>query len=236
MDKLLFAARMTSIGDEIKQNDTDLISDIERLINIVNQCVEIMEDFILEFHVSPANILQSKLKDVKQLKFAVIYNGKYTGLELMEKKKECTELLRAAIEDEFEGIEGIRKIEYELLNNWEYPTLTLYSMLPTPILSTFEHIDWTVLKDICNDGFCVSIPNSFQYQKVKTLFVHCYSVKDYSVLVGTMLNSERQYRMRIYESSEFGKHSTGWAYIPIVGLEPIRYDIPYQFISSKDFM
>ena len=236
MDKLLFATRMVSIGDETKQNDAELVSDIERLVNIINQCTEILGDFVLEVHVSPMNILQAKLKDVKKLKLSIVYNGQYKALEFMEKKNECTELLSTAIEDEFEGIKSIGKVDYSLFNDWDYPTLLLYTIFPRPTVKDLPYADYQAFQQICADGYCVSIPYTYKFQKVKTMYVHCADMTDYPVLLGNMNNSERQYRKKIDEF-EIDKESYYDAcYIPIIGRTPLQYNIPYVFISIDDFV
>ena len=70
MDKLMFATRVVSMGDESKQNDVDLVGEVQRLIGIIEMLVDSMEDFILEVHISPMNILQSKFSEVKRLKIS----------------------------------------------------------------------------------------------------------------------------------------------------------------------
>lgn len=236
MDKLLFATRMVSMGSEMKQNDVELVTDIERLINIINQCVSVMEDFIVEVHVTPMNMLQAKFKDIKKLKFSIIYNGKYTGLDYLEKKQECTELLRAAVESEFEGIDSIGKVDYSLQNDWNYPTFLVYTVFPRFELPALVGNDYTLLRAICEEGFAVSIPNSYSFQKVKCMYIHCSDISKYPLLLGSMTNSERQYGRSI-EEFRIDKDSYVYAcYIPIVGLTPLQYEIPYTYVSFEDFI
>lgn len=236
MDKLLFATRMVSMGSETKQNDTELITDIERLINIVNQCVSVMEDFIVEVHVSPMNMLQAKFKDIKKLKFSIIYNGRYTGLEYLEKKQECTDLLRAAVESEFEGIDSIGKVDYSLQNDWDYPTFLIYTVFPRFELPTLVGNDYKLIRAICEDGFAVSVPNSYNFQKVKCMYIHCSDLVQYPILLGSMSNSERQYGKSVEEFKMDKDSYIHACYIPIVGLTPLQYTIPYAYITIEDFV
>lgn len=235
MDKLIFATRALSLGDETKQDDHTLVTDIERLINIVSSLVDSMEDFILEVHVSPMNMLQAKFSDIKKLKFSIVYNGHYTGDELKEKKEECSGLIEAFTSDEFEGIESVDKTDYSLTDNWGYPTLVLYSVFGSVKMDDINPHDLTVIKRICEDGYAVSLPASYPFQDTKGIIIHCNDGIAYPRLIGAMLNADRYYGQAITEYKVEKKYSKGLYYIPMIGIKPIKYNIPYTLFTLSDF-
>lgn len=235
MDRLLFATRAVSLGDEVKQNDAELVSDIERLLNITGQLVDSMENFIIEVHVSPMSMLQSKFKDIKKLKFSIVYNQAYEGDVLKEKMEDCSGLIEAFARDEFEGIEQVEKTDYSTRDDWEYPTLLVYSVFGSVSLDDIMPKDLATIQKLCEDGYAVSIPVSFMFEKTKGIIIHCADGIKYTAMIGALLDSERQYGQTIKEFTIQKKYKDDMYYIPMIGTSPIKYNIPYIFITKSDF-
>ena len=171
MDKLMFATRAVSMGDESNQNDVDLVGEVQRLIGIIEMLVNSMEDFILEVHISPMNILQLKFSEVKRLKISIVYNANYTGKELSDAKKDCSDLINAMIFDEFNGVDKADKTDYSTHNKWAYPTMLIYTVFGDCALDDLKYGDKQFLNDLINAGYTLSIPYSFCFQEKKALYI-----------------------------------------------------------------
>ena len=236
MDKLMFATRVVSMGDESKQNDVDLVGEVQRLVGIIEMLVNSMEDFILEVHISPMNILQSKFSEVKRLKISIVYNAKYTGKELSDAKKDCNDLINAMILDEFSGVDKLDETDYSTHNKWPYPTMLIYTVFGDCDLDDLKYEDKQFLNDLINAGYTLSIPYSFCFQEKKALYIHCATIGEYPALISNMLNSKRICNRKIDEYDSSKDKYDDCVYVPIIGHKPLQYNIPYKYITAEDFI
>lgn len=235
MDKLMFATRAVSMGDESHQNDEDLVGDVQRLLSIVEMLADSMGDFIIEIHICPMNILQLKFSEVKRLKISIVYNMSYTGEALSLAKQECNDLIEALVLGEFAGVNKSEKTEYSTHNKWKYPTMLMYTVFGPNTLEDLSYGDRKFLNDLVDAGYTLSIPYSFCFQDKKALYIHCDSIGEYPTLISKMLSS-KQICGRVIDEYKADKDKyDDCVYVPIIGHRHIQYNIPYQYITSKDF-
>lgn len=236
MDKLLLASKVVNIGDEVCEKDENLITDIERLISIVDMIVDTMGDFILEIHVVPMNILQLKFSDVKRLKFCITYNPNYIGEEFNDKRVYCDELIEALVKDEFDGVSTIEQTEYSSKDNWKYPTILLYSLFGEFSIEELSDSEYVVLYLLCTVGnYSISIPYSYLFQKVKCMYIHCDNVLELPIMRNDLSNSKEKYGVNFDEYNHTKNKYKNNVYVALSNKCKIKYKIPYMYLDANSF-
>lgn len=237
MDLTKIAKNTGAYGD-INQNNEELVITFNRLLRLTNMLVEIMGDFLIEIGISPADIIQKKVEDVRQIQFFLIWNLSYKN-EFAQKRQLCEETIKALIADEFEYITEVIPSQYFTSIDWTTPVLTISSVVKYLDNSAVTVLDAQTLAEILeNDKYQISIPTSLPYQYKTVIFMHSDSIigiidmEDY-------INSLQESGASVALIGK-DKKKTRFVVIPILGLNSLQYDIPYVQITKnheivKDF-
>lgn len=238
MNDLDLLFRGMNVDSESKENDEDLIADVSRLVSIIEMLLSEMGDFILEVHVSPMNILQTKLEDIKHLKFHILYNWTLGIDEVHAKKQECTELFESLLIGEFDSIQNFDELDFQPKPVWTVPTIQLYSAFKE---FNFEQeiADDNVylwLYDFVKDGdFTISLPYSFGFVTCKSILIHC-KIADGIVRLCKIKPEDGPKGMFHLKEFEDGKtYFNQVVYVPMVGLKRLQYELPYYYVDRDSF-
>lgn len=236
MNILEMAARSINIGDEVKQDNEDLRIDVEKLINIANDLVYMTDDFIYGVYVSPMSILQTKLSDVKTIKFHIVYNNQYVGDALSDKKEVCTELINSFCTDEFDGMKGIEKVDYSTSLYQKESYLLLFSVFGEININELKDNDIKLLWSLLStDKYTVSLPNTFPYEDKHSILIHCNDYSGITYMITDLNSSLDKYGVEIKQEESKSIKLKAYAYIPIVGHKSIGYTLPYTYITKDTF-
>lgn len=235
MDAIMQSLRGLTLGNELDQNNLNLRADITKLRNICEMVVDSMNGFIIEIYVSPVNMIQREFKDLKRLKFSIVYNGSVESSLLSDKKEECSSLLETFICDEFENVDKLEKVHYSTQVNWDYPSLLLYTVFPKPSISNLTEKTLELLKTLLDDSkFRISIPYSFCFMKTKTFFIHLESISDAANAESDMNKSKELYGIKIDVYKDDKTKYNSYVYIPFIGFTELPYEIPYMYITLNE--
>lgn len=234
MNELLRAASAGSLGSRMQQDDKDLIADVDKLVSITNMLVDTYRNFIVEVHVAPMNIIQMKTSELKHLSFHIVYNGSY-ACNLLEIQSEVKDMLTVLVDDEFDGISKIDDISFHMYANWTEPTIMLYTVFDGFTIEDLGDEDYVFLYGMLDKTGCtLTIPKTYKFAKVKCIFVHSPS----TVLVSRIdrgiidyCESNNKSAGKVTDNNK----SLNIVYEMMVGLQPIRYNIPYLYVDKKLF-
>ena len=235
LDALL---RGVNAGADSKENDEELIADMTKLTSLVEMLLYQMEDFIIEVHVSPMCILNTKLKDIKRLKFYILYNWNMS-LELVhEKKMECQELFDSLLQGEYDDIQGIEPIEFSNRDTWEEPTIQLYSIFKDFDLEKEIYDDnvYMWLYDFVKDGdYAISLPYAFSHQITKSIIFHCKTPVEITKLnrLKPSDGPKAMYKMAEYVLAR--QYYSGVVYTPMLSTKQLKYELPYFYVTADSF-
>lgn len=233
---LLF--RGANAGSESKENDEDLIADVSRLVSIVEMLLSKYSGFILEVYVSPMNILQTKLEEIKHLQFHILYNWSLSLDNVHTLKQECEELFQSLLAGEFDSVENFDEIEFSNRVIWSVPTIQLYSAFKDFDLDRDINVDevYLWLYDLVKDGdYAISLPISFNQMTLKSILVHCKSPDGIIKLCKIKPEDGPKGMYKISEFKLDTKFYNGVVYVPMNGLKPVQFDLPYQYIDRSSF-
>lgn len=238
INDLLDAAEQGGLPSEYNQRNESLVEDITKLLRLSEMLTSLMEGFIVELHISPMDIFQTKFKDLKTLKFHVVYNASLAPEELNEKFELCEEYIGTLLSDEFEFIDCLGKTEFSQRVNFKTPTITLWSMFDLPTSDQIAPRDKELMKGIMEDGsYTISIPPSFQFQKVKCLLIHCKDVSSIGRLNSNIKRFNEMYSVKFQKYDAKGNKGADYIYLPMLGNFPIPFEVPYKYCDlSSDIV
>lgn len=230
MNEMLAAAKGLNAADDIKQDNADLMADVSKLVNITEMLVESFSEFIHEVHVSPMNIVQLLMNQVKVLKFFIVYDASHYSEDI---KSECEDTLMELVKSEFDGVDSYEPTVYSMYNDWSIPTLLLYSKQG---ISAVDEIDGSSLLFInsfleCTDAGAVSIPSTYMSSKCVNMFVHAKSVAGLSRLRKSVENFSSFSGREMKEVGDTNTSIAEFNIVYMVGLKPLQYNIPYLYID-----
>ena len=234
MNELLRAASAGSLGSRMQQDDKDLIADVNKLVSIIDMLVDTYRDFIVEVHVAPMNIIQMKTSELKYLSFHIVYNVSY-ACDLLDIQSELQDLLSALVDSEFEGISKIDNISFHLYAGWTEPTIMLYTVFDRFTIEDLSNEDYVFLFGMLEKNECaITIPKTYKFAKVKCIFIHSPS----TVMVSRLARSIVDYcaaNGKVAGKIDDKNNSLNLVYEMMVGLQPIRYNIPYIYVDRNSF-
>lgn len=234
MNELLRAASAGSLGSRMQQDDKDLIADVDKLVSITNMLVDTYRDFIVEVHVAPMNIIQMKTSELKHLSFHIVYNGSY-ACNLLDMQNELRDMLSVLVDDEFDGISKIDDISFHMYANWTEPTIMLYTVFDGFTIEDLSDEDYVFLYGMLEKNECaITIPKTYKFAKVKCIFVHSPS----TVMVSRVDRGVIDYCVangKVAGKVSDNDNSLNLVYEMMVGLQPIRYNIPYIYVDRNSF-
>lgn len=235
LDALL---RGVNAGADSKENDEELVADMTKLTSLVEMLLYQMDDFILEVHVAPMCILNTKLKDIKRLKFYMLYDWTLPIDISHNKKIECQELFSSLLQGEFDDVQLFEPIEFVGTNTWEEPTIQLYSVFKdfdfeSEIADDYVYM-W--LYEFVKDGnYAISLPYSFSRQTHKSIIFHCKTPSELAKL--SRIKPEDGLK-GMYKLEEYVLNKSGYigvVYTPILSTKCIQYELPYYYVSADSF-
>lgn len=234
MNELLRAASAGSLGSRMQQDDKDLIADVDKLVSITNMLVDTYRDFIVEVHVAPMNIIQMKMSELKHLSFHIVYNGSY-ACNLLDMQNDLRDMLSVLVDDEFDGISKIDDISFHMYANWTEPTIMLYTVFDRFTIEDLSDEDYVFLYRMLEKNECaITIPKTYKFAKVKCIFVHSPS----TVMVSRVDRGVIDYCVangKVAGKVSDNDNSLNLVYEMMVGLQPIRYNIPYIYVDRNSF-
>lgn len=234
MNELLRAASAGSLGSKMQQDDKDLIADVDKLVSITNMLVDTYRDFIVEVHVAPMNIIQMKTSELKHLSFHIVYNGSY-ACNLLDMQNDLRDMLSVLVDDEFDGISKIDDISFHMYANWTEPTIMLYTVFDGFTIEDLSDEDYVFLYGMLEKNECaITIPKTYKFAKVKCIFVHSPS----TVMVSRVDRGVIDYCVangKVAGKVSDNDNSLNLVYEMMVGLQPIRYNIPYIYVDRNSF-
>jgi hypothetical protein len=234
MNELLRAASAGSLGSRMQQDDKDLIADVDKLVSITNMLVDTYRDFIVEVHVAPMNIIQMKTSELKHLSFHIVYNGSY-ACNLLDMQNDLRDMLSVLVDDEFDGISKIDDISFHMYANWTEPTIMLYTVFDGFTIEDLSDEDYVFLYGMLEKNECaITIPKTYKFAKVKCIFVHSPS----TVMVSRVDRGVVDYCVangKVAGKVSDNDNSLNLVYEMMVGLQPIRYNIPYIYVDRNSF-
>lgn len=235
LDALL---RGVNAGANSRENDEELIADMTKLTTLVEMLLYQMEGFIIEVHVSPMCILNTKLKDIRRLEFFILYNWTLSLDEVHEKKVECQELFNSLLQGEFDDIQGIQPIEFSNRDVWGEPTIQLYS--------AFKEFDfereisddniYLWLYDFVKDGkYAISLPYAFSHQVTKSIIMHCNTPAEIAKLNRLKPEDGPKAMYKIDEYVLNRQYYSGVVYTPMLTTKGLKYELPYFYVTADSF-
>lgn len=231
MNSLLSATKISSISTDLNAMDGDHIDDIEKLLSLVDLIVSTYNDFLIEIHVAPMSLIQDKLTDIKKLKFYLVYNSRFVGEEFTETKCDCSDFIKSLLSNEFAGIENNIEVLYYSSWQWKEPTLCLYSMLGNPRWEDIPEDIKLWIKDIC---VCMDLGISITYYAINTvnrcIFLHFRKATDRILYNGNFDIFKDKFRLELTEKKS--SKDTIY-YVPLIGLNPLNYNLPYLYIDKN---
>lgn len=234
MNELLRAASAGSLGSRMQQDDKDLIADVDKLVSITNMLVDTYRGFIVEVHVAPMNIIQMKTSELKHLSFHIVYNGSYS-CNLLDMQNDLRDMLSVLVDDEFDGISKIDDISFHMYANWTEPTIMLYTVFDGFTIEDLSDEDYRFLYGMLERNECaITIPKTYKFAKVKCIFVHSPS----TVMVSRVDRGVIDYCIangKVAGKVSDNDNSLNLVYEMMVGLQPIRYNIPYIYVDRNSF-
>lgn len=238
MSELDLLFKGVNVGLDSKENDEDLMADMSRLMSIVEMLTSEMDTFILEMFVSPMNILTTKLEDVKHLQFHIVYDYRLSLDDFEEKKKECMELLESLLLGEFDNISNYDTPEFNRIPDWKVPTIQVFSIFKDLTLEDVIPNDnvYLWLHDLVSDGrYEVSVPYEVSQMTAPALFIHCRDSMDIIGLCKLKPEDGLKGQMLMVEYTPEMKYERGLVYVPMVGLKPLQYNMPYMHVDMNSF-
>lgn len=227
--------RSATIGDELRENDEELMIAMQRLYSITRMLVGASPVPIAEVHVSPLSLLQTRITDVKEICLYVALPQMATA----EVVSELTDIAKALLLGEFDDI----KVEVEVVYKCGVkgvPTILMYS-----IFSSAEPLEnvltdayyWTAHSIVNNLGYDISIPCNFGMQLTKTMFIH---ISDPSVIVGLKKNLDSiglglDFVECLAKAKKSEIKDSSVCYLPMRSCRIMGFDIPYYRISPSSF-
>lgn len=238
MSELDLLFRTVNIGSESKENDEDLMADMSRLMSIIEMLTSEMGTFIFEVYVSPMNMLTTKLEDVKHLQLHIVYNYNLSIDDFEKKKRECIELLQSLLLGEFDSISNFDPPEFNRIPEWKVPTIQVYSIFKEPNFEAeiYNDVVYLWLYDLVKDGqYTVSIPYDISQMTAPAVFIHCKDSVDIVKLCKIKPEDGPKGQVVMVEYSPEMRYERGVVYVPMVGLKPLQYNMPYMYIDSSSF-
>lgn len=234
MNELLRAASAGSLGSRMQQDDKDLIADVDKLVSITSMLVDTYRNFIVEVHVAPMNIIQMKTSELKHLSFHIVYNGSF-ACNILDIQSELRDMLTVLVDDEFDGISKIDDISFHMYANWTEPTIMLYTVFDGFTIEDLSDEDYTFLYGMLEKNDCaITIPKTYKFAKVKCIFIHSPS----TVMVSRVDRGVVEYcaaNGKIAGKVNDSDKALNLVYEMMVGLQPIRYNIPYIYVDKNSF-
>lgn len=230
--------RGVNAGADSKENDEELVNDMNKLTTLVEMLVSQMEDFIIEIHVSPMCILNTKLKDIKRLEFHILYNWNLSLDEVQQKKRECQELFNSLLDGEFDDIHGIQSIKFYNRDAFEDPAIQLYSIFT----------DFDLEKEICDDNiylwlydfvkdgnYAISLPYAFSHEITKSIIFHCKTPTEIAKLHRLKQEDGPKAWYKIDEYILNHQYYSGVVYTTMLSTNKLKYALPYYYVTVDSF-
>lgn len=222
------------ISSDVKENDEEMMYSMERLLSIINMFVDDYRDIILEIYVSPMNMLQRRLSDIKHLSIYVIHIG-YVDEERLKTMRED---LDAYVNGEFDDIKGGVSVELNIHYKPDIPMLCVYSMFEGDkegIVNALTTDELYVMKALAQEHDCTfSLPYNYAFLSCKSFFTHCGSTENMIPLRNTIT---KEYGSSMKEFDADVKYKMGdVVYVPMISKSAFKYDIPYVYLTADDFV
>lgn len=235
MSNLDSMLRGATISSEINEKNEDLVAAITKLSSITEMFTSSYGEFVLEVHVSPMNVLQTKMADIREITVYVVHN--ILGNDNQEPVADMRDFLTTMMSDEFEGVTV--KIEMSTYANWVVPSLLLYTVFPINKLENAisNELYWTLYVLINNYGYTVSYPVSVEFHTVKSIFIHCGEMGAVVPLsrICKEINMGVDLREVRVEAKKKGYDCDTVYYVPMIAKKPLEYGLPYEYITHESF-
>ncbi len=231
MNEMLAAARGLKAADNIRQDSSELMADVSKLVHIIDMLIDITGDYVIEVHVSPMTIVQMLMRQVKSLQFFIKYDAAY-GSE--DAKKSADEVLMELVKSEFTGIESYEPTVFSMYDDWDVPTFLLYSK---DGVQTVDELDDSTILFLhsflsCTGAGGVSIPATYPFSKRVNMFVHCESLVSLDNLKRKVSEFGQMVGREFKEVTVFGYESVEFNIVYMIGLKPLQYEVPYLYIDN----
>lgn len=228
--------RGAAIDDEINESSLEIKTVMSRLSSIIEIILSCHRDIIAEIQVDPLNILQAKLRDLKEMTIYITLLDR--SAMSSEDVKSLKDFVSALVLDEFEEV-SVKVEDITKCGVRKCPTLLLYTVFPSkPVEELYVGADyWTLYFIINNMGYNVSVPYTADLQLTRSVIIH---TGDTSAIAGLedALNGINigvkftEYMGRV-KKSEIAEDSV--YYIPMVSKERLGYNLPYLFLTVDTF-
>lgn len=226
------AAKTMGAANDIKQFNKQLIVNLTRFIYITDMLYDEYPEDIFEIYVSPVGLLQEQMCDVDKVVLYILYDIERSSTEW---KQECEDFTIELFKNEFGKNVQISKPKF-ITQCPEENAILLKTCMNKPT-DRFQEV-YRLMYDIINTVEPVggiSISTSFEYEQCQTMILHVTNFSDLIYVdkdlkaVGDKLGKEL-----IAYSDVKGKPPRGSiVYVPVLGLTPLEYDIPYQFYDIQ---
>ncbi len=232
MNEMLAAARGLKAADEIRQDSSELMADVSKLVHITEMLIDITGNAVIEVHVSPMTIVQMLMRQVKSLQFFIKYDAAYVTEEF---KQSTDEVLMELVKSEFTGIESYQQTVFSLYDDWDIPTFLLYSREGIKSVDELDDSTLLFLHSFlsCTGAGGISIPVTYKFSKHVNMFVHCDSLVNLDVLKNSVSQFSQVTGRGFKEVNISDNEIMEFNIVYMIGLKPLQYDVPYIYIDAN---
>lgn len=229
MGDLFNALGFVSANSSDNSKDEELQNYIRKLVNLAEIIKGAMGTFVKEIHVAPANIINLKLADLKDIEFYVLCDDAYEGEDKQTLLRECEEVVKVAVDSELGDVK-VTKVETMFKYKWKVPTFCLFSTDSWNIQEPDEfEVESLIFKDIRTElQLGVSITYSSFKSLRKCIVLHFKDAIDIMQKREDIEAIGKKYYTTI--SSDIKKRSD-ITYIALVGLGVLSDDLPYKYFE-----
>lgn len=226
--------RGANLSSEFKESDEDVIATVTKLTNIVKMFNDFYPEVALEIHASPLDIIQTKVHDIDRLSIYVGYNK-----EKKSQVADAMDMLKSLVNDEFETKNGV-SVEFETEPKWKEPTILLYTLFPAETLESElrSTLYWDLYSLVFFQGITASVPIGLGYRDNLGILLHCNGIDDISRLHKMLPVGNQQKLVEFSQRDKWSKEvlkDSPIYYVPMLRQEPIRYELPYLYITRESF-
>ena len=230
MGDLFSALGFVSANSSDNSKNEELQSYVRKLANLAEIIRVAMGSFIKEIHIAPANIINIKLEDLKEIEFYILCDDSYEGEDKQTLLRECEEVVKVAVDSEL-GKVKVSKVESMFKYKWKVPTLCLFSVdswnIPEP---NEDDVEGLIINDIRRDlQLGVSVTYSSFKSMRKCVVIHFHDAIEILQSKDAIEKIAQKYYTTI--SSDIKKRSDIF-YVALVGMGLISDDLPYKYFES----
>lgn len=233
MGNINSAVKVISAASDVNQFDTELTMNLTKLISISKMIFDEYKEEIFEIYASPPDLIQEHMYNLDKITLYIMHSIDIG--DLSKWKEDCKEFINEVFKNEYSKDVVISKPKF-ITQNQPESLLLLDTFLDEPIDRAEEtyKLIYSLLDEIEPVG-AVSISHAYEHEPIRTMILHITDFSELIYIDKTLKTYSEKYHCEFieYNDTKTKRTKNSIVYVPVLGLAPLDYDIPYAFYDRQ---